>query len=811
MEPKQIYEKLCEIFKFNKEAKIISYDSRSKEKSIYKGILFQLCFLMKWGTTKFDKLENLWFFQANIKENELNLILGIIGSLIHKIEHPDESNKETDIDLVHKFCDLNDRLKFEKFKYLQSIYSNHNNNPGSMILPLIYTLTFNKSFCLSNLKKDFEYMIKGKYDTKEHRDKINYNIINIEFLRYFNAIINSNEEISKNAYDYLCKFGQKKQEEKGEDFVETFSYFNELKDIISDCEKKFHQSIIKTQNKNIPPQHQNSEPKINGASTGSNSSENNSESIQPSNVPKNITEANVKEVSSQNVDKAKDNLYMMLDILNLYDLCSKVSTMFDNMIINKDSIDNYHKNIIEYNERKLQISKLETTISILQNANIINIKRKIAEMIIFGIMEKKKDDILYEGEYIPSKSRLIEFKKILEKIQNKSKGVVNCEEALKRLDNIIGNNTESRIDAKIIVDQKAKNYQKLRVVLDFLRYCKTSLHPYIHGDGDYINYYLLPRCLFNSNIELADYCYSLNDMIKNKEDDYYKVEENSSKTNIIDLVDENIYKLIKKIPINEALEILLSLKAPILFNVNEVHIDKLKSEKEKLKYGLQRFNDYIKLFTENSNLKKYDLKEEIPEQIIEKEKDFNNKLKGFAEQFLSIINDEVNKNDSENCIKDIRKIIDEEIFNSRSYLSVKRDKNGDMAEIGQELMSKIYRLELIVDFINEQSQEFSKRQKQLYKDYLQCVESVLSKSQEIKTLVERKFALGNLNLFDNWMKDCNSKGELNKRYGIQLIQANLIQYIRDFVSQVNLDVHYTFDEKFVLWMIKNDFSQYVKN
>ena len=124
----------------------------------------------------------------------------------------------------------------------------------------------------------------------------------------------------------------------------------------------------------------------------------------------------------------------------------------------------------------------------MQNANI-NIKRKIAEMIIFGIMEKKKDDILYEGEYIPSKSRLIEFKKILEKIQNKSKGVVNCEEALKRLDNIIGNNTESRIDAKIIVDQKAKNYQKLRVVLDFLRYCKTSLHPYIHGDGDYINYY----------------------------------------------------------------------------------------------------------------------------------------------------------------------------------------------------------------------------------------------------------------------------------------------------------------------------------
>lgn len=56
-----------------------------------------------------------------------------------------------------------------------------------------------------------------------------------------------------------------------------------------------------------------------------------------------------------------------------------------------------------------------------------------------------------------------------------------------------------------------------------------------------------------------------------------------------------IYKLIKKIPINEALEILLSLKAPILFNVNEVHIDKLKSEKEKLKYGLHRFNDYIKL------------------------------------------------------------------------------------------------------------------------------------------------------------------------------------------------------------------------
>ena len=43
-----------------------------------------------------------------------------------------------------------------------------------------------------------------------------------------------------------------------------------------------------------------------------------------------------------------------------------------------------------------------------------------------------------------------------------------------------------------------------------------------------------------------------------------------------------------------------------------------------------------------------------------------------------------------------------------------------------------------------------------------------------------------------------------------MTQPTLINNFKELISTVNLNVNYTFDEKFAFWMIKNKFIRYLK-
>ena len=75
--------------------------------------------------------------------------------------------------------------------------------------------------------------------------------------------------------------------------------------------------------------------------------------------------------------------------------------------------------------------------------------------------------------------------------------------------------------------------------------------------------------------------FSLNDMIKEKEKD---------QNELTFLNDFSIYKKDKKINIDEALEILLSVKSFDLIKNREIYIEELNSKKEHLKQDLKHFN-----------------------------------------------------------------------------------------------------------------------------------------------------------------------------------------------------------------------------
>ena len=55
--------------------------------------------------------------------------------------------------------------------------------------------------------------------------------------------------------------------------------------------------------------------------------------------------------------------------------------------LNKEFVEKYYKFLNQNSENKLLINKLSSTVLMLQNSNIFNIKRKLTEALSFGIIE----------------------------------------------------------------------------------------------------------------------------------------------------------------------------------------------------------------------------------------------------------------------------------------------------------------------------------------------------------------------------------------------------------------------------------------
>ena len=63
----------------------------------------------------------------------------------------------------------------------------------------------------------------------------------------------------------------------------------------------------------------------------------------------------------------------------------------------------------------------------------------------------------------------------------------------------------------------------------------------------------------------------------------------------------------------------------------------------------------------------------------------------------------------------------------------------------------------------------------------------------------------NANLFEEWAKEVKSKyKDKYLEYGV------LLENFRDLLKSVELDINYSYDEKFILWAVKNSFANYLK-
>ena len=124
-------------------------------------------------------------------------------------------------------------------------------------------------------------------------------------------------------------------------------------------------------------------------------------------------------------------------------------------------------------------------------------------------MEKHRDYFSFTCDYFPNPSNLNELKKILsEKLQSETLGenekdMINND--LKRLNVFINmKNQNTNSDCSVIIEENNIIGKKIKMVIDFLKYYKKNCHPIVHMSKKDIDYYLLPRSLFSSNLLYKD-------------------------------------------------------------------------------------------------------------------------------------------------------------------------------------------------------------------------------------------------------------------------------------------------------------------
>ena len=826
----RIYNSICEIFNFDKITKKISFGNKLslepfQESMIYKTFLFEFCFLIERGTVDFKDLNDIWFFKTfNAEEKEI--ALEVIYILINKIEKKNIEN-EIYLKVVVNLLNLNKIEKYKIFKYLQSIYSQYNDMLEYSLFPLIYTLGFNNEFIKSVLKNDLMDIMSPLIEKIYGIDNINYYNINEEFLSVFNQLlyyIKFNQKSQKEKkdisplYKYLCNKENNAMKAKylNEAYPESINYFLEIKNLLIEYNNKFekeNEKLIKSQFDS----HKEDfiEEKFNQSNNNKGKNENSTKSSLDKDQSENIAKNNLSNGEQElinispknNSDNISDGIKSLIKsemksyfsyfskLNKLNNICSKITTLLKEMQLNKNSLEKYYEILFEIKENKILINKLSSNILLFQNPNILKTKRKLTEAIIITIMEKFQEIFSFSSDYFPSN---INLKNLMNYISEKLKTCTEEEtdfikEDLERLDKIIKNpDNKMNLNSEINIDNKTKKGMKIKIVFDFLRFCKNHLHQYIHSGTKVISYYLLPISLFSSNLKYADYIFSLTK--SNNNDKMGEKNEISFGNENIDL---KLYKYEKIIEIGEALQLIFQSKINYL---NEIDIDKLITSKKECQNKLKLFNQKIRPLLQIFPAELYQ-NYIISDEIKYKEADLITKLNNFDIYISNIIDDKLSRKEALKIIQDIKETI---IFETKEAEKLSSDFE-ELIEPNPELLnSKTNRIYLILNFLKIQNEKINNARLNIFEKYDNYLDILKDEAIQYKNYFQKNLLI-NVNLFEEWTKDAKF------RFKEQYLKLDvLLDNFRELLTFVRLDINYSHDGKFFLWMIKNKFSFYLR-
>lgn len=219
---------------------------------------------------------------------------------------------------------------------------------------------------------------------------------------------------------------------------------------------------------------------------------------------------------------------------------------------------------------------------------------------------------------------------------------------------------------------------------------------------------------------------------------------------------------------------------------------------------LETYNAYCNAFIRNPFIT---LSQELIDsvKIKNKEKDLLDLVNQYENDITKILNNELEISKALEKINTIIKTVEIETEGALESFFKFSSFNTEVDSFEEILDSKINRVCIIAKFLEDQSKKFSERQKEIYNEFDMSAKNIIKKSETLRDLIEA-FTFGDEeNLFDKWLE---TKPEFDENFlNVTWMRNDTL----DLIRSVELNVSYTFDEKFVLWVIKNKFSKYLKN
>ncbi len=486
----------------------------------------------------------------------------------------------------------------------------------------------------------------------------------------------------------------------------------------------------------------------------------------------------------------------------------EINYLFDNYFSDISSIIIRMKNNSNFKIMEITNMRLEILINLLKNPNIVNIKRKLIEVIIFHLYSKNSEYFELDNNYIPPFPHLIELENLIIDKKIKTKKNKDILDDLKKLEKIklsIKNNTKiPNVNQPKNNDKKKINH--LNAIKDFLEFYKMKLHPYVHINDDNGKFYILPKCMFKTESNAREYLYTLESLIGNEQ-----LKEKKNKDNLIGLGNKNetnimhIYYEKKLLSIDEAINILFSFDS----NISNLETDVIKQIKEKHEEFMNDLNmintKYKNLFgfTKSSKFDEYvDFSKNIEKQIKNYVETFEKNVISKLYDILNLLFLENNLKDCKNIIEKLNSFLKGLIQNSNFQINEKIYKEfKDKNQVLFFIIIKICIMQKMIDLMRDYKKRIQDYLENEEKSFLNLLKKIRLNLKHINNYVTDNCKLDNISdIYNKWCKYSLCKN---------ITINELKNYIRENINEkINLEMNYVYDNKFCLWAIKNGFEKY---
>ena len=726
------------------------------------------------------KANDLWFEVKEIKEDldYYNIIISLIDLLLESLT----SNQDVDIPLLaEKIVNVLKNCKYSEYYNLtRKIFLAIDQGEKSFydIYCSVCCLGFKKN---SLLHRELEYNLKdlSEYDQFQNSvyskefENFNYDNINIEFLNNFNDFIEcilNGESNGKNINEIITKLTDKNNKED-----------NSKNEIVDKKNSLSNNKLISTLETNEIEQDSNNE-KID---------------TTEKEIDKDIYEkfiSNFKDLENEgnNISMKTFLLYNKRNhrLNGIFLLRSKIKEQLKEFEV----ISKSQKELLSYycsiKENLIYILRLKTLINQIKSSSIINIKRKLIDLLVFYIIKKNEKFFSLNVNYSPNKTFL---EKILNILQKKRR--YETEEIQKKINDI----------EKLI--QKKKSITNYHIKIE-----NSDLKDIINFFSYYKKYYIF-------HLEKENELYKVNKLIFNENENEYQNQEIIIKNK--DKSSKNSNQEINSLNLDYAFKLIFESTPD--YETNEITLSKeLKSIKEEKKVKIDNIIDLISasldkiiyLNDTNSEIPKFEIdkdeyfSKEAKDLIKKRKSEFDKKIKSINE-LLSIF--EIGDNNFQFQQTAIAKI-QEQIFyivkkefsiNIDYFIEIDENKPGiSVLYYFQYKFMKLKDLYQIIQHICKIYKNYIEKENLTIKEKLK---KIIQEANEINLLIkkEKKIKNGKMVYLD-WKK---KKHKLIKYETFTTKLFNALKGINEF--KIDDEDELIVDEITSCWLIKNNLDEFV--